>query len=52
MVESHRNLLGSMETWIQQDASLIAMTNDVDYDQDGNNSVCKVLVFGPGVFCF
>merc|ERR1719427_1805054 len=34
VVESHRNLLDSMETWIQQDASLIAMTNDVDYDQD------------------
>jgi len=34
VVESHRNLLDSMETWILQDASLIAMTNDVDYDQD------------------
>ena len=27
-----------MEHWIQQDASLLAMTNEVDYDQDGNNS--------------
>jgi len=34
VVESHRNLLDSMESWIQQDASLIAMANEVDYDQD------------------
>lgn len=34
VVESHKNLLDSMEHWIQQDASLIAMTNEVDYDQD------------------
>jgi hypothetical protein len=24
-----------MENWLQQDASLLAMTNEVDYDQDG-----------------
>ena len=35
MVESHKNLVDSMEHWIQQDASLLAMTNEVDYDQDG-----------------
>lgn len=35
VVESHKNLLDSMEHWIQQDASLLAMTNEVDYDQDG-----------------
>merc|ERR1711881_834236 len=34
VVESHKNLLDSMEHWIQQDASLLAMTNEVDYDQD------------------
>jgi len=34
VVESHRNLLDSMETWIQRDAALLAMTNEVDYDQD------------------
>jgi len=34
VVESHRNLLGSLENWIQSDASLLAMTNQVDYDQD------------------
>ena len=35
VVESHKNLLDSREHWIQQDASLLAMTNEVDYDQDG-----------------
>ena len=35
VVESHKNLVDSMEHWIQQDASLLAMTNEVDYDQDG-----------------
>ena len=34
-MESHKNLVDSMEHWIQQDASLLAMTNEVDYDQDG-----------------
>jgi len=34
VVESHKTLLDSMEHWIQQDASLLAMTNEVDYDQD------------------
>jgi len=34
VVESHKNLVDSMEHWIQQDASLLAMTNEVDYDQD------------------
>ena len=42
-MESHRNFLDSMESWILQDASLLAMTNDVDYDQDGNNSVERIL---------
>lgn len=35
VVESHSNLLISMENWLQQDAGLLAMTNEVDYDQDG-----------------
>eukprot|EP00092_Neocalanus_flemingeri_P024291 GFUD01026343.1.p1 GENE.GFUD01026343.1~~GFUD01026343.1.p1 ORF type:complete len:729 (+),score=177.07 GFUD01026343.1:167-2353(+) len=34
MVESHNDLLVIMEEWIQQDASLLAITNEVDYDQD------------------
>ena len=37
VVESHKNLVDSMEHWIQQDASLLAMTNEVDYDQDGES---------------
>ena len=35
VVETHKNLLDNMEHWLQQDASLLAMTNEVDYDQDG-----------------
>lgn len=41
VVESHKNLLDSMEHWIQQDASLLAMTNEVDYDQDGKIFILK-----------
>ena len=35
VVETHKNLLDNMEHRLQQDASLLAMTNEVDYDQDG-----------------
>ena len=38
VVETHKNLLDNMEHWLQQDASLLAMTNEVDYDQDGEYS--------------
>ena len=38
MVETHKTILDSMEHWLQQDASLLAMTNEVDYDQDGESS--------------
>jgi len=34
VVENHRFLLDNMEEWLQQDVSLLAMTNEVDYDQD------------------
>ena len=34
VVEGHRSLVDSMEVWRQQDAALLAMTNEVDYDQD------------------
>merc|ERR1712038_882857 len=30
VVETHKNILDSMEHWLQQDASLLAMTNEVD----------------------
>ena len=35
VVDSHKKLLGSLENWVQQDATLLTMTNEVDYDQDG-----------------
>ena len=38
VVETHKNLLDSMEHWMQQDTSLLAMTNEVDYDQDGKDT--------------
>jgi hypothetical protein len=35
VLESHKNLVDGMEHWMQQDISLLAMSNEVDYDQDG-----------------
>ncbi|XP_059098844.1 kinesin-like protein KIF2A isoform X4 [Tigriopus californicus] len=34
LVESHRNVIDSMQKWYQEDSSLLALTNEVDYDQD------------------
>jgi len=34
VVESHRALVENMHHWINQDTSLLAMSNEVDYDQD------------------
>jgi len=34
LVESHKNLYDNMDHWMEQDASLLAITNEVDYDQD------------------
>ena len=34
VVENHNSLLLSMEAWLRQDATLLEMTNEVDYDQD------------------
>ena len=39
VVEAHNTLLLSMENWLQQDSGLLAMTNEVDYDQDGKWSL-------------
>ena len=44
-MESHKNLVDSMEHWIQQDASLLAMTNEVDYDQDGEFELYNLCPF-------
>ena len=41
VVETHKNLLDNMEHWLQQDASLLAMTNEVDYDQDGEQHITE-----------
>ena len=38
MIEAHSQLLLSMEKWVEQDNTLLGMTNEVDYDQDGNNA--------------
>ena len=44
VVDSHKKLLGSLENWVQQDAILLTMTNEVDYDQDGETmSNCSLL---------
>ena len=42
VVDSHKKLLGSLENWVQQDATLLSMTNEVDYDQDGKQCVIKL----------
>ncbi|XP_040564492.1 uncharacterized protein [Lepeophtheirus salmonis] len=34
LVENHRSAINRMSHWIEEDASLIAVTNGVDYDQD------------------
>ncbi len=39
VLESHKNLVDSMEHWMNQDISLLAMSNEVDYDQDGESSM-------------
>ena len=50
VVESHRALVASMEQWLQQDSILIAMTNEVDYDQDGEFSSVFVLFYLHALF--
>ena len=39
LVESHRSVIDQMEHWNGEDKSLLAMTNEVDYDQDGNFNI-------------
>ena len=39
LVETHKNLYDNMDHWMEQDASLLAITNEVDYDQDGEHLV-------------
>ena len=47
LVESHKNLYDNMDHWMEQDAGLLAITNEVDYDQDGEHFVC-----GQRLRCF
>jgi len=44
VVEAHRNMLDGLEVWRQQDATLIAMTNDVDYDQEAYAQLLEEMV--------
>ena len=44
VVESHKTILDSMGHWLQQDASLLAVTNEVDYDQDGEFSDYQFII--------
>ena len=45
LVDSHKKLLGNLENWLQQDATLLTMTNDVDYDQDGKYYIHYFIYF-------
>ena len=44
VVEAHRNMLDGLEVWRQQDATLIAMTNEVDYDQEAYAQLLEEMV--------
>lgn len=44
LVDSHKKLLGNLENWLQQDATLLTMTNDVDYDQDAYAQLLEELI--------
>ena len=39
LVDSHRSLIVNMQQWASDDAALLAATNEVDYDQDGNFAI-------------
>jgi hypothetical protein len=48
LVESHHGVIQNMQHWVQEDSQLIAMTHEVDYDQDGTRTyhyaLCSVCV--------
>lgn len=35
MLDKHKSLLEAGQKWLQKDKQLVAMTRNVDYDQDG-----------------
>ena len=43
-MDCHKKLLGNLENWLQQDATLLTMTNDVDYDQDAYAQLLEELI--------
>merc|ERR1712079_345938 len=47
LVESHRSSIQNMLRWTKDDAALLAMTNEVDYDQDGKLFFMIHLYFFP-----
>jgi len=44
LVDSHKKLLGNLENWLEQDTTLLTMTNDVDYDQDAYAQLLEELI--------
>ena len=38
LVDTHHNVIQTMQNWVQEDSQLISMTQEVDYDQDGRRS--------------
>ena len=45
LVDSHRNMILHMQQWANDDASLLAVTNEVDYDQEGDWNVSPIFLF-------
>jgi hypothetical protein len=37
LVDAHRSVILNLQQWAIDDASLLAVTNEVDYDQDGEH---------------
>ena len=38
LVDTHHNVIQTMQNWVQEDSQLISMTQEVDYDQDGRQA--------------
>ena len=43
-MEAHRNMVDGLEVWRQQDATLLDMTNAVDYDQEAYAQLLEEMV--------
>lgn len=44
MLDKHKSLLESGHKWLQKDKQLLAMSKNVDYDQDGNGDQKSCLI--------